>query len=196
MGDVRITDRRHIAYMLATAWHETKQTYDPFKKELYDGPERWPSVLGKTEAELRAKYGPDPTNRWIYFEVKYGPESKNGKKYGNTRVGDGELFSGRGYVHLTWFNNYEFYEKHLTEKFRKPVPLLTQPDLACEPDYALEIMVDGMLNGRFTGRRLSEFIYLDHVDNLQSRRVINALDDAGLIAGRAQTEMIALGQYI
>lgn len=195
MGDVRIKDRRHIAYMLATAWHETKQTYDPWKKELYDGPDKWPAVFGKTEAQLREKYGHERTNRWIYFEEKYGPESRNAKKYGNVSVGDGELFAGRGYAHLTWHDNYKFYEGHLTEKFQKPVPLLADPDLACEPEYALEIMVHGMLEGRFTGRRLPEFIYLGHVDYLNSRRVVNVLDDADLIAGRAKSEMTALGQY-
>lgn len=174
---------------MATAWHETRHSYNPATRELYDGPDNWPKVLGKTEAELRAKWGPDKSNRWIYFEEKYGAQTLRGKRLGNKFLGDGELFAGRGLVQLTGRRNYERYRVKLTEHFKKLVPLDTQPDLACETEYSLFIIVDGMIEGEFTGHRLSEYIWEEVTDFFNARRTVNGTDDAQLLADRARREL-------
>lgn len=112
-----------------------------------------------------------------YFNKRYGPTTKVGKMLGNTQAGDGALFHGRGYVQLTGRANYTRAKK-LTG-----VDLLTQPDRAKERDLAYQIAIQGMLDGWFTGRKLSQFFKSDGTANYEdARTIINGHDQATRIA--------------
>jgi hypothetical protein len=87
-----------------------------------------------------------------YFNKRYGPQTKVGKMLGNTQDGDGARFHGRGYVQLTGRRNYA-KAKALTG-----VDLLNDPDQAKDPAVAYEIATQGMIDGWFTGRKLSQFM--------------------------------------
>src|SRR5215207_2870267 len=67
-----------------------------------------------------------------------------GKKYGTT-------YYGRGFVQLTWEENYKKAGKKLGYDF------VTTPDLVMMPGVAAEIMVRGMTEGWFTGKKLSDY---------------------------------------
>ena len=61
-------------------------------------------------------------------------------------------YYGRGFVQLTWLSNYQKFENILN------IPLVSNPDLALNPNYAADILVLGMIQGLFTGRKLSDYI--------------------------------------
>jgi hypothetical protein len=78
-----------VAYILATAWHESRLG-------------KWMTESGWLSEKSAERYA----------EKKYGPNGSNpsrAKKNGNTRAGDGGQYMGRGYVQLTWKNN----DKHV-----------------------------------------------------------------------------------
>jgi predicted chitinase len=89
-------------------------------------------------------------------------------------------YYGRGYVQLTWKYNYEKYSKLLNRDF------VSHPDQVMEPDVSLFIIVDGMKNGTFTGKKLGDYISGSHVDFVNARRIINGTDRASLIADYAK----------
>lgn len=88
-------------------------------------------------------------------------------------------YIGRGYVQLTWSYNY----KKAGDKLG--VDFLTHPELLMQAQYAVPILVEGMKEGWFTGKKLSDYIDLQHSDFLNARREINLMDKASLIAGYA-----------
>jgi predicted chitinase len=83
-------------------------------------------------------------------------------------------FYGRGYVQITWRKNYE--------KFG----IADNPDLALEPETAYTILSEGMKGGDFTGKKLSDYINDEETNFIDARKVVNGLDKADLIAGRAR----------
>jgi hypothetical protein len=102
-----------------------------------------------------------------------------GRKYGSPDPVTGQTYYGRGYVQLTWRDNYAMFTK-ITG-----ADLLRNPDLAMRPDIAYRIMSHGMRKGTFTGVSLGTFIYDDHRDYHNARKIINGTDCAERIAGYA-----------
>jgi predicted chitinase len=90
-------------------------------------------------------------------------------------------YYGRGYVQLTWQNNYEKYGTILG------IDLVNDPDLALQPPNALFILVHGFKTGTFTGRSITDFINANQTDFIGARRCINDSDKAVEIAALAQT---------
>lgn len=130
--------RNQLAYILATAYHETAHTMKPIKE------------MGG-EAYLKSK--------------KYYP------------------WYGRGYVQITWESNYKQYG-------------ITNADDALKPEVAMHVLFDGMLNGKFTGRRLDRYVNLGESNFASARQVVNKLDQYVLIAKYAKeydADLKALG---
>ena len=109
-----------------------------------------------------------------YFN-KYEPGTKIGKALGNAQKGDGYLFRGRGYVQLTGRANYR--------KFG----IENDPDKALDPDAAARILIVGCIEGKFTGKKLS-----DYKTFVSMRRVVNGTDKAAEIAAIADGFLLAL----
>ncbi len=154
-------DRRHLAYILATAWHETAATMQPIRErggkayllKQYD-------VAGQRPAMARAN--------------------------GNTEPGDGARYCGRGYVQLTWKNNYRRIGALIG------VDLVGDPDRALEPEIAATILIRGMEEGWFTGRGLAHYFSGPRAKWLQARRIVNGLDQAARIADHARRFLAAM----
>lgn len=118
-----------------------------------------------------------------YFTRMYditGNRPTLAKKNGNIYKGDGAKYFGRGYVQITWRSNYTTYSKVLG------IDLVNNPDLALVPKYAFKILIDGFINGRFTGKKISDYINKDKTDYIGARRCINGTDKAALIKSYAQ----------
>jgi hypothetical protein len=101
--------------------------------------------------------------------TEYGSQSYlQGKEY--------YPYIGRGFVQLTWEDNYAKASPLVEED------LLEFPDLALEPDLAAIIMFDGMEIGWFTGKALSDYFSETVDDPVNARRIINGTDRASEIA--------------
>lgn len=89
-------------------------------------------------------------------------------------------FYGRGYVQLTWRNNYEKYSQILG------VDLVKTPDLAMDENIALFVLAHGFKTGTFTGRKITDYINDHHTDFVKARRCINGTDHDNDIAKLSQ----------
>jgi predicted chitinase len=109
-----------------------------------------------------------------------------GRKYGTpVTVTDPEgrsftnVYYGRGFVQLTWKDNYQTMGQALKNR------LVYEPALALNSDVAYRIMSLGMRKGSFTGKKLADYIAGDKCDYVNARKIINGLDQAERIAGYA-----------
>ncbi len=163
-------DLRQLAYMLATAYHET----------------------GGKMIPVREKYSKNPDE---YFHRMYDPESpdpdraKLAKKMGALH-GDGVIFYGRGYPQITWRPNYLKFEKILKQDLTSSAKAA---DKLLDHDTALFVMAYGMQNGSFTGKKLSDYINDTKTDYVGARRIINGTDCAQKIADLAAEYYRLLG---
>src|SRR4051812_39864105 len=92
-------------------------------------------------------------------------------------------YYGRGYVQLTWKNNYKKVSDKLGQDF------VGDPDLVMKPENAVNIMFTGMQEGWFTGKSLDD--YIDDIEDpdskdlqeyVKARKIINGNDKAETIA--------------
>lgn len=103
----------------------------------------------------------------------YGKRLKMSRKpYTDTPA----IFYGRGFVQLTWYENYEKAGRKLN------VDLLHKPELALTLPIAAPVMFLGMMEGWFTTKKLSDYLVGDKSDWKNARRIINGLDKAEAIA--------------
>jgi hypothetical protein len=119
---------------------------------------------------------------------KYFDKYEGRASLGNALKGDGFTYRGRGYVQITGRRNYHDWSKRLG------VDLLKQPDLAMDAGNAGRILVEGMMRGTFTGKKISEYVNRNGCDFENARRVINGTDKATLIAGYAEKFLDALAK--
>jgi len=102
------------------------------------------------------------------------PIEEYGKGKGKAYEGK---YYGRGYVQLTWNYNY----KKATEKNTKNWNFLVNPELALQVEPAIWICFQGMLDGWFTTKKLSDYFNNTKNDFIGARKIINGTDKAELI---------------
>jgi putative chitinase len=103
------------------------------------------------------------------------------------------VYYGRGDVQLTWDANYAetSHRLKLLGILGPDDDLVKTPDLALRPDIAAAILIFGMMQGWFTGKRLGEYFDAES-DWVNARRIINGTDCAEEIAGYGETFFKAL----
>lgn len=149
-------DKRHLAYILASVFHETGGRMVPVR-------ETFASTDAGAIAALDKAY---KAGRLGQVSKPYWRKGANGKAY-----------FGRGDIQLTHEENY----KVLGERIG--VDLVGNPSLALDLDISAEIAIVGMLEGLFTGKKLTDYFNLKKDDPVGARAVVNGRDKAKLIAG-------------
>jgi len=112
----------------------------------------------------------------------YGHRVKHsGKPYTDTQ----NIFYGRGFVQLTWYENYQRFSKLLG------VDLINHPELSLDLKISTQILFEGMTRGvsrvgDFTGKSLEDYFNDKKEDWVNARRIINGVDCAVIIASYAK----------
>lgn len=157
----------YAAYILATSYHETAHTMMPV------------SEYGKGR---RRPYG-----QWYTNSHKQTYGYRNDRKHIYLKANYPHLYYGRGDVQLTWLDNYIKMGRKIGHD------LASNPELAKRPDISAQVLITGMLDGDFTGKKLSDYIHYGLDFEFQgARRVVNGRDKAALIAGYAEIFLSAI----
>lgn len=118
------------------------------------------------------------TDRQFQGIREYG--KGKGRKYGVPDKATGQTYYGRGFVQLTWKDNYQKFSNLCDKDF------VHNPDLVLELFYCVKIAFIGMVGGYFTGKKLSDYFNDKKEDWINARRIINGTDKANLIADYAK----------
>lgn len=119
-----IKDTRWLAYIMATAYFETRGTFEPIRETFAGSDEEAIAKLDKAYVDKGRK------GHYYWYRV---PET-------------GRSYFGRGYVQLTWADNY----KKIDKLFGISSPHKSyywNPELALEQDHAAKILVTSMIYG-------------------------------------------------
>ena len=161
----QLTDQRWLAYILATAFHETAKTMQPIE-EFGKGKGR---DYGK-----KLKMGGGPGKRILYTT----PD---------------KIYYGRGHTQNTWYENYQALTRAAAKAGRN-WDFLNQPELLLTMEPSIWATFFAMQTGLYTGKRLLNYFNDTMEDWTNARKIINGLDAADLIAGYGKNFFAALKQ--
>ncbi|MEI6806675.1 MAG: hypothetical protein WCK49_09260 [Myxococcaceae bacterium] len=87
---------------------------------------------------------------------------------------------GRGYPQLTHDYNYIKYKKFLG------MDIVSNPELMLREDVSAAVIVDGMMYGEFTSKKLTKYINEQSCDFMEARRTVNGVMHADRVAAIAR----------
>lgn len=98
-------------------------------------------------------------------------------------AGDEHTYYGRGYVQLTWWNNYATSGVIIG----RGLDLLFDPELVLDPATAYKLMSNSLLTGAgfANGHKLSDYLYGATTNYKGARHMVNGKDHADEIAANA-----------
>ena len=155
----------HIAYTLATAYHEPgpRSRMVPNRESLYYSSasrirQVWPSRFSSTSAA--APYARN--------SKKLANKVYNGRLGNRNGTDDGFNYRGGGLDHLTGRAHYQ------TETKRQGIDLVGNPNLILAADVAVSSLVHGMTTGRYRRHKLSDYGKGGKYDYVAARNIVNA----------------------
>jgi Chitinase class I len=160
--DLNLTDRRWLAYILATAYHETGTLMQPVREGFCQ------TDAGSINAVATLFNLGDQENPSVNYAL---PDPVTGQSY-----------FGRGLVQLTWADNY----KTMGNSLGIGMQLYENPALALDLAMSVKILFKGMIEGLFSAAALPDFFNGTVTDWIGARKIVNGSDQAPLIAGYAQ----------
>lgn len=142
--------KEHIAYVLATAFHETAHWMQPIREGARRyGPEYTDRSAKRAVAQIHAK-GIIRTN----YALPAGPYRQS--------------YYGRGLVQITWYDNYRKFGIILKNDLEK------NPDRALEWPVSLDILYLGLRDGLFRkGLGFKDYDLRNPADVFNARDAIN-----------------------
>jgi len=149
-------DPRHLAYMLATAFHETGRTMQPMRET---GATSDAAAIARLEAAFAA-------GRLRQVKTPYWRPDPTGRSW-----------FGRGLVQITHRRNYQRLSAAIG------IDLVADPARAMEMAVAVRILFAGMEQGLFSGVTLSDVFNATTEDWIGARRIVNGTDRAEKVAG-------------
>ena len=153
-------DDRWLAYILATAFHETAYTMQPVRETLAASDEKAVEILDRAYAAGKLSWV--KTVYWLPDE-------------------DGNSWLGRGLVQLTHKRNYEAMSR-LTG-----IDLVADPARAMEMQTAVTILIEGMISGSFAPHKLADHLNAEKADWVNARRIVYGTDRAEKLAAYGRT---------
>jgi putative chitinase len=155
-------------------------------------------------ATFENQYGGTPMHdvRWLAYMLATVFHETGYKMWPNTEQGSQEYlqsksyypYIGRGYVHLTWEDNYRDASAKLALVDDRD--LVQHPELALDSLIATRIMFRGMAEGWFTGAKLGQFFDEETDNPYDARTIINGHDRASEIAAYHDQFLTALQESI
>ena len=140
-----LSDSRWLAYVLATAFHETGEYTQPVRE----------GFASTDQGSINAVTQLFNSGR---ISFNYALPESNGKSY-----------FGRGLVQITFGDNY----KRLGQAIGIGNQLYDNPSLALDMDIAVKILFKGMVDGLYTGKSLRKYFFEERNDWDGARDIIN-----------------------
>jgi predicted chitinase len=214
-AELNVRDPNQVAYMLATAQHESRfgaprfarsesmvEDHNPYSQQRNG---QWSATV---HTNGRSVQGADPNALdTAYWDSAYG--NRLGNRPGTT---DGQDFKGRGFVQLTGRDNYRNTSDRMNAQGfsyaeggqryggagNPSVDLTTNPThMNQNKTVAARALVDGMQSGSFTTQRLDRYINDQQQDFVNARRVVNGdtAQNGAHVAGMARGYVSKVDQY-
>ncbi len=158
----KATSLDQFAYVLATVLNECGPDMKPKSESFAYSAKRmlevWPHKF-KDLADAQTYVGhPEKLANHVYAGIIGN---------GGEQSGDGYRYSGKGWPQLTGRANYINFGQMLG------LDLVGNPDLVLEPAIGAKVLITGMLDGLFTGKKLSDYFTATKQDATQARAIIN-----------------------
>lgn len=190
---------------------QRKYFFDTVRESLFNGAISFSKVQGMTALINEYEKREMNDTRWLAYILatvlhesaftmqpieEYG--KGRGRKYGGKFRINGtpytepdHIFYGRGYVQLTWLDNYERMTR-AAKRNGYTWDFVNQPELLLDLNISAWAAFHGMYNGFFTGKALADYFNTNTTDWEGARRIINGTDKASKIAEYAKKFMRAI----
>lgn len=159
LNDSSVTNKYAQAAILSIIAKESQFNLKEEKSYAGTSNDRIRQIFGRRVADLSdAKLTDLKHHDVAFFEKVYGVGS--GVPLGNTQVGDGWKYRGRGFNQITGRGNYTFYGKNIGKDLANHPELLNDPEIAAKAAiqfFIIESMKKSNKLGEYNAKSINDF---------------------------------------